>query len=1859
MRPTPRARGREVVLDKPVIRVFGARQNNLKSLDIEIPLYELTVITGVSGSGKSSLAFDTLYAEGHRRYAESFSAYARQFLERLDRPQVERIEGIPPAIAIHPINPIKTARSTVATLTELAEYVKLLYSKVATLLCKGCGREVRKDSPQQIAREISDREPGARALVAFPVRYGGTLPAAEIEAGLRRAGYFRLFHAGKVQEVSESLLAEILPGTLHVVSDRLVIDRAQVPRLINSLEAAFQMGKGQLTIVVRPGEPGETRYPASAAFHCPWCDISYRDPVPNLFSFNTPLGACDACHGFGRTIGVDMELVIPERRLSLRQGAIKPWNTGAYREAYEELIDFCLRDGIPVDEPFESLGPEHQRRIIDGCPEFYGVKGFFEWLGTKSYKMHIRVLLSRYRSYNNCSDCGGSRFRSEVLLFRIGGKNIAETYAMSVREAYTFFEHLSLPRFQKEVASRLLDEILSRLSCLEKIGLGYLTLDRQSRTLSGGEVERAHLTTALGSSLVNTLYILDEPSIGLHARDTKRLLEILREIRDRRNTVVVVEHDPEIILAADTLIDLGPRAGDQGGEKVYYGPPEGLLNSPATLTAEYVFERRAQGLAIRRRPMTGRTDWLTIRGAAQNNLKEITARIPLQRLACISGVSGSGKSTLMKEILHKGLLKLLGMGTERPGRHDSIEGYDKIEDVILVDSSPLGNTPRANPVTYVKAFDGIRALFAATPLACLRGYSAGTFSFNAGRGRCPACQGEGFEKVEMQFLADVFVVCPECSGARYRKDVLEVTYRGRTIQQVLEMTVEEGTAFFQDSPRVAKPLDVLLAIGLGYLRLGQPLNALSGGEAQRLRLAMQILRSRRPRTLFLFDEPTTGLHLYDIQFLLKTFDALLEKGHSLVVIEHNLEILRHADYILDLGPEGGDEGGEKLAEGAPGEILKEPRSHTGRALGEYLSMAAPELIRKTAAGSRKRKRREIAGSRPDRILIEGAREHNLKGIRVEIPRDRIVVITGPSGSGKSTLAFDILFAEGQRRFLESLSAYARQYIQPMAKPDVERIQGVPPTVAVEQRLSRGGRRSTVATLTETYHYLRLLFAKVGIPYCPGCGSMLSSQKADAIYQDIRSHFRRKPICILAPLIKGKKGHHRDVFRKVGRMGYSHVRLDGEILAIRNIFAVDRYKEHDIDVVVAELDARNASAQYLQEKVEEALRIGRGDMQVVSRQGKAERYYSRRLFCNRCGIGLPEPDPRFFSFNSRYGACPRCEGLGVIANGDGEEKEAEWEEDRRELETCPECLGSRLQARALHIRIEDKNIAECVAMHPAELQGFLREVPLAARERKIAQPIVKELEERLSLMERIGLGYLGMDRSADTLSQGEARRVRLVAQLAANMRGLCYILDEPTIGLHPRDNDRLFQILKLLRDRGNSIVIVEHDEETIRRADHIIDLGPGAGNHGGEVVAEGTLPAILSSSRSLTGQILRQGSSRFRVLGRRAVDGVQFGCIQGARENNLADIDVRIPLGRLTVVTGVSGSGKSTLVRQVLYKGLRRKIHHAKCRPGRHKALSSWTEVKRAVEVDSSPIGKTPRSVPATYVGVFDDIRRMFALLPEARARGYAAGRFSFNLKEGRCSKCAGQGRIRMEMSFLPDVFVRCDVCEGRRYNDETLAVTYKDRNIAEVLELTVSEARDFFSEHPRLCSSLSILEDIGLGYLSLGQPTNTLSGGETQRLKLAEELCRTSALHTLYVLDEPTTGLHLADVGSLMGVVHRLVDQGNTVIVIEHNPEVIRQADFLIDLGPEGGDQGGRLMASGPPADLVADESIRSHTLDYLRQILRAERGSQAKVPYRVAAAGEKGTSLQRNPGQGTAPGGSVPKTKHLARSGGWKARRN
>ncbi|HSB71281.1 MAG TPA: excinuclease ABC subunit UvrA [Candidatus Methylomirabilis sp.] len=1843
------------------ILVEGARQNNLKGLNLRLPLNELIVVTGVSGAGKSSLAFDTIYAEGQRRYVETFSPYARQFLERMDKPRADRIEGIPPAIAIDQTNPVRTSRSTVGTMTELTDHLKLLFARAALLSCRGCGRRVRRDTPESIVQEILARPEGRpAALITFPMPVPANFTTDEAKTLLAGQGYTRIHREED--------------GRLEVIQDRVRLSPENRGRIVEDLEAALGHGGGRVVIYPLDAE-GRAREPwrFSADLHCPDCDIHYRDPTPNLFSFNSPIGACQTCRGFGRTIGVDYGLVVPDEGRTLAEGAVRPWQTDSYRECQDDLLRFARKRGVPVRVPWRDLAPKERRWVLEGEGEWdqgvwYGVSRFFRWLETKSYRMHIRVLLSKYRAYTLCPACQGARLKPEALLFRLGtqedadavlaadrrfkpadltipdaqyaglpGLCIHDVVCLPIERARAFFDRVHLPAPLDEAAGLLLREIRTRLGYLVEVGLGYLTLDRQSRTLSGGEAQRINLTTALGTSLVNTLFVLDEPSIGLHPRDIGRVIGVLQRLRTAGNSLVVVEHDPQVMLAADRILELGPGPGEKGGEVVFFGPPGELSRATGSLTARYLTRDRTVVTEGGSQPPDGAR--LEILAAAENNLKGIDVQIPLNRLVCITGVSGSGKSTLVQDVLYRGVVKLQGKPVDAPGRHRAIRGHEQVREVVLVDQSPIGRTARSNPASYVGAFDAIRRLFAAEPAARSLGYTAGTFSFNAGTGRCATCSGSGFEHVEMQFLSDVYLRCPDCDGRRYRPEVLEVKLwpaasahsesqtrlTGRTgptggssIADVLDMTVAEALEFFAGSPEVVRALEPLAAVGLHYLRLGQPVPTLSGGEAQRLKLAGHLVeaqgRQRDPRgALFLLDEPTTGLHFDDIATLLTVFRRLLHAGHSLVVIEHNLEVIRAADWIIDLGPEGGEAGGEVVCAGSPEAVAACAASHTGRALCEYGrepflagTGPAPRL------GSGQGAVHEAAPAYvPDNaIRVHHAREHNLKNIDVSIPRERFTVITGVSGSGKSTLAFDILFAEGQRRYLESLNAYARQFVQPVSRPDLDAIFGIPPTVAIEQRTSRGGRKSTVATQTEIYHFLRLLFVKLGVQSCPGCGIPIQAQTVDAILARLLREQRGKRIRLLAPLVKARKGYYTDLAKWALARGVSHLRVDGVMTSTAEWPRLPRFHEHDIELPVGEIRVGPRAEGELRSLLLRAIGLGKGTVQVASGENghacrASEPVFSTRRACARCGRSFAELDPRLFSFNSKHGWCPRCYGTGLVLPGFDAEQTGEeiwwtgwWEGPER---PCPACQGKRLNPEAMAVRFAGRTIAELTGLSIEAAGGFFRSLRLRGREAAIARDILPEIRTRLAFLQQVGLGYLTLDRSAPTLSGGEAQRLRLASQLGSNLRGVCYILDEPTIGLHPHDHGKLLDTLERLEAKGNTVVVVEHDEATIRRAEHIVDLGPGAGLHGGRIVAEGTPAELVRNPESVTGRYLRSPLRHPLAERRPRRRSEPALTIRGARLHNLKNLDVAIPLGKLVCVTGVSGSGKSTLLREVLHDNLRRLL----ARPARAglagcREIQGWQGIGRVLEVDQTPIGKTPRSCPATYVGFWDDIRRLYAAMPEARLRGYGPGRFSFNVTGGRCDACEGQGVKTIEMSFLPDVAVTCDVCGGKRFAPETLAVHYKDRSIAEVLAMNVEEAVEFFAIHGRVQHALRLLQDVGLGYLTLGQRSPTLSGGEAQRIKLVTELAKTrtpvpvavrprvwGAGHSLYLLDEPTIGLHMADVEKLVRVLHRLVDAGNTVVIIEHNLDIIAEADWVIDLGPEGGDRGGRIVAQGPPEEIA------------------------------------------------------------------------
>jgi len=1912
------------------IRLRGVRQNNLQGFDLDLPLGKFVVVTGLSGAGKSSLVFDTLHAEGQRRYVETFSAYTRQFLDLLDKPKVDSIENIRPSIAIEQANTVKTSRSTVGTMTELTDFAKVWFSHVAECYDPATGEKVEDDNPQTIWTKTHAEHPAATLLLCFRIARPGNLSWTEVLTSIKGQGYTRVLTPDKKNVLSVAKLDELLglslsalnsqlsASSIYVIQDRLAIVADNKSRFLEATESALHFGKGEVFLFKPQSPDAIAQTPTlvghfSRGLHSPKTGRTFRPASPGLFSFNSPLGACPKCRGFGRVIDIDYRLTIPDHSLSIEDGAIKAWEGEIYGESKKDLIQFAKKVGLPVNVPFAALTPGQQAFVIDGSPGYdgetnqwpkywYGVKGFFRYLEKTTYKMHVRVFLSRYRAYNPCPECHGSRLQPEALCWKWRGCTLPQLYQLPISEllaAVSSDTTLASRAAGHEAHSASIahDSIVTRLRYLAQVGLGYLTLDRTSRTLSGGEVQRVNLTSCLGTSLVDTLFVLDEPSVGLHPRDIDRLLGIIRTLTDTGNTVVVVEHDEAMIRAADHVIEVGPEPGARGGHIVFQGSVGGMLASPKSITGAYFSGRQRIDAPAQRR--TAPKSWLKFTNASKHNVRNLSFRLPLQRLVCLSGVSGSGKSTLLDNVICQGLLTQRSLMTEDPAEIEAVQSDLAFSEVVLVDQSPLSRTPRSNPALYCEAWELIRGLYATVPAAQAAGFNASSFSFNSGEGRCDNCQGLGSERVEMQFLSDVFVPCPICEGKRFKPEVLAITWNGHSVADILATNVGDALAVFAAHPEIHRRLAALDEVGLGYLPLGQPLNTLSGGESQRLKLVRYLsdftgsasqpstLNSQLPPgALLLLDEPTTGLHRHDVKRLLAVLQRIVDRGHSIVVIEHNLDVLKSADWILEVGPEAGTQGGRIIAEGPPEDIAlakTETSPFLRGALNAERGAPGTELV---AAEDPAPYESQVSGFRSqvsDSLQVIGARENNLKNISVTIPHRQLSVVTGVSGSGKSTLAFDIIFAEGQRRFMESMSPYARQFVEQLPRPDIDRLSGIPPTVAIEQRVTRGTRKSTVATITEVAQYLRLLYARLGVQHHPETGRAVTPlapsqlrQLLDKVLATPKAK-KAKHLYLCAPLIRGRKGHHEPIAKWIEKQGYELMRADGRLLRVDTFQKLDRYKEHDIEVVVADLRGR-PSRETISSGLALGLKLGQGACFLLTPAGEVLSWFSTTRTDILSGESFPELDPKHFSFNSPKGWCPTCRGHGRIYDwmlkpDEDDERSDEVADALRTFDpddvsshgkACPTCHGERLNRIARAVRLPLKqakrsalstqrsaiSLPELTQLTPDDLLATLRNLQLEARGKLITQDIVPQIEERLRFLGQVGLDYLQLDRPTETLSGGEAQRIRLAAQLGSNLSGVLYVLDEPSIGLHARDNDRLIETLLALRDKGNTVLVVEHDDVVMERADRIIDLGPGAGIHGGSVLANESPAGIKQNAASLTGLFLTKGINHpirgaYRELaiadrGSRIGKAADWMTLSRINFRNLSDQTLKLPLGRLTMVCGPSGAGKSTLFRDILHPAVSCAIKQRKAKlsgkdfvkltkfesenpqvSGLRSQVSPFAELRSAnhfrtvVEVDQSPIGKTPRSTPATYLGIFDLIREFFASLPESKMRGYTASRFSFNVAGGRCEACSGAGRIKLEMAFMPDSYLPCDTCGGSRFGPELADIAWKGKTIGEVLKLSFDEAAVFFDFHSQLSQVCKLMVDCGLGYLTLGQSSPSLSGGEAQRLKLVTELTKglqtykershNIAVRNLYLLEEPTIGLHLSDCEKLIHVLHSLVDQGHTVVVIEHHLDLIAEADYIVELGPNGGPTGGEIMYQGPLAGLL--KTKKSPTAPYLKAKLKGE----------------------------------------------------
>ena len=1853
-----------------IISIENAYENNLNHVSLNIPHDRLVVITGVSGSGKSSLAFDTIHQEGQRRFMESLSSYARQFMGQMTRPKVDRITGLSPTICIDQKTVNRNPRSTVGTITECLDHFRLLLARLGTPHCPICDLPLALQSAEQLAQNVIEKHGSDKSKtivhILAPIVQDRKGEYRKELAQAQKQGFVRARINGSLHDLDTPItLARYEKHTIELGIDRTRIRPKNKGRIIEAIEQALTMAKGTVSFLI--GEQYELH---SSKRSCPEHGISAPELEPRLFSFNAPQGMCMECSGIGYMEDFDLSLLIkPSAKvldafLPMQKSGVLP-----FTEIDKAVVkSICKKNKISISQSWSKLSEEQKNILLYGCDLVYSVQKRGKTITRKWAGLINRIKrvwhftkfphFRPYRARNICSTCSGSRLNPVALAVRFHNKNIDHLSKMTISEALSYTENLILTPSQKTIAAQLVRALHSRLVFLNDVGLSYLSFDRSAASLSGGEAQRIRLAAQVGSGLQGVTFVLDEPSIGLHHRDQKRLIRALIDLRDKGNSLIVVEHDPLMMAAADYLIEVGPGAGSKGGDIVYAGTASRFWKSKAK-TAQYLRGECSIPTPTSRRNPTKK--FIEVLGANAFNLKNVHLKIPLQLFCVITGVSGSGKSTLIEHTLCAAIQKKLNKSKITVGEYERLKGLKHIDKLVTIDQSPIGRNPRSNPATYTGMMTHIRNLFAQTIEANRRGYTKSRFSFNTqvekGGGRCQECEGAGIKTIEMQFLANVEIPCDSCMGKRFNQETLDVMFKGKNIHEILDMSVDEAIVLFDNQRSIKRTLTTLQEVGLGYITLGQPSTTLSGGEAQRIKLASELQKSSRGNTLYVLDEPTTGLHMDDVAKLLNALHRLVDAGNSVIVIEHDLDVIRSADWIIDMGPEGGYKGGTIIATGTPESIAKN-HSPTGIALQDNLLPNHERItypIKKNTHA----------------IKLHGASIHNLKNISVDIETQSLCVITGPSGSGKTSLAFDTLFAEGQRRYVESLSTYARRFLGRMQRPPLEDSQGLAPAIAIDQKSGGYSPRSTVATTTEIYDYFRLLFARIGTPHCVLCTHPLLDFKPHSGAKHLRSSVQT-PGWLVAR-IEGKISAGALI-----QAGYVRVLNKNHVQD-----TLENPKEllNNPIVVVDRLNPSKSSMVRLSEAITQAYTLGNNHAVFIEKKTSKQWPLYSHLHCPNHGISpIQELTPRHFSFNTHLGSCPSCAGLGKaqeinmsillskpdqpsweaihgwvrrgfyspkiiksciasilsrhsfsdttpynnlstacqneILYGINEPIDISYQRGQRTINTtkkfigivpeiqswnrelswlrteqrCLRCDGKRLREEVRSVSIADHNISDCTAMTIQEACTFWENITLTPNQQKVAQQAQIELKKRLRFLNDVGLGYLTLDRSARTLSGGESQRIRLASQLGSGLSRSIYVLDEPTVGLHHADTEALLGTLKELVALNNTVVVVEHDEQMIRAADQVIDMGPAAGVHGGEVVANAH-PKDLSKGSTfeyLTGvKNLPKKRSRKKPK--------SWITIKNASTNNLKNITVSFPRAACTVVTGPSGAGKSTLVMQELLPRITEKIQK------KHKACPKRVEV-----VNQRPIGSSPRSTPASYCDILGPIRELFAQTKEARTRGWTKKRFSYNGAQGRCPHCEGRGYTLIEMHFLSDIWLPCEECSGTRYSSETREALWKGLSISDVLSLTVDEACVHFANHKSIFKKLEALSRIGLGYLQLSQPANQLSGGEAQRMKLAKYLAKGERAHeTCFILDEPSTGLHFSDIALLLKTMNELVDAGHMLVVIEHNLDLISHADYLIDIGPVGGSAGGELLHQADPMSLTKDSSLsQSKTISALKEHL-------------------------------------------------------
>ena len=1822
-----------------VIKIINAKTNNLKGISCSIPKGTLCCVTGLSGSGKSSFAFDTLYIEGQRRYVQTLTSHAKRIIANLPKPEIDAISGLTPTISLSQKTTAGSPRSTVGTLTEIYDYLRLLYARRAIAFCPMSHEPVQSQSREQIVNEISSQWCGQSVTLLSPhLRHKkGTLK--DELSSLERKGFSRIRLNGSICRIQECTdLDPAIAHDLDVIVDRLIIRADNHERLKESAETALEMSKGLLIIYTEEDEKLFSEYAYSTA-----SGISYPPLEPQDFSFNTLRGMCSECQGLGVSHTFILDKVIdPEKSIKddfcLIAGS---YSTIFYQNVYDNLAHLF---GFSVDTPWKNLSEQARRVLLHGTEKKWTRMTFINpntgstWSNTISWRGIIHEAKTKYHDakttrnkqryeqfmrIGRCSSCKGSRIKPYPAAAKLFSKTIGEILEEPIEQVHEFFTSA----LKSNPSDEIIRHIVSKLQFLHDVGLGYLTLNRGATTLSGGEFQRVRLASHIGSALVDITYILDEPSIGLHPRDNQKLLSALFHLKEKGNTVVVVEHDIPIMRASDYILDFGPGAGEEGGKLLYEGPLETFKNTPS-LTSDYLFGRKIIARPTQKRTLGKKR--LVLKGVSHNNLQEITLSIPVNTFTAITGVSGSGKSSLILDTLYPALSNIL-MGSDiETGAYEDLRGATHFNKVLHIDQSPIGKTPRSTPATYTGVFNEIRSLFASLPESKSLGWTPGRFSSNVEDGSCSTCSGLGSTCIDMDFLEEAWVTCETCKGKRFDPETLSVHYKGKSIGDILSMTCSQAFDFFDSIPKIRRKLKTLCQIGLGYLQLGQSSTTLSGGESQRLKIARELSRPNPGKTIYLLDEPTTGLHAHNLAQLLEILHALVDEGNTVVVIEHNMDLVKTADYVIDLGPESGPSGGKIVGVGRP-ETISQLSTPTGKALQDvfsprgYTPLPPPSIEKKSS------------------IEIRGAHQNNLKNLSLSLPKEKLIAITGPSGSGKNSLGFQTLYAEGQRQYVESLSPYTRQFISQRPRPAVDLISGVSPSVGLEHTLHISNRRSTLGTITEAYDYLRILWANLGTAYCPKTGYQIRQITPEYITDVILQLPPKTRVQILALVETTTSLPHQ--ISQLRHKGYHKIYLNGIILDEEAPPFALKGKKHTLEVVIDRLCPNGQERKRILGSLEQALRLTQDKVTLLI--GEQKKSFNLAFSVPETGDSFPNITAQTFSFNSTHGQCSACHGLGsrhtidplilktppamstidlieqllgtrphkalraidihpktpighltpsqqsALFFGTKEWKGLQDAIDEDEIEDlpnffqdalsesqCPSCMGTRLSPLARNVTLCGLSIADFCSMPIFESASWFKH---HIKNRSYPKPIERiqhEIEQRFALCEKLGIGYLSLSRCARSLSSGEAQRARLVSQIGSDLSGLTYILNKPSAGLHPQDNESLVEVLKEIKALGNTVVLIEHDHQLIEACDHVIEMGTGSGKDGGKIVYEGK--PQQEPKRALPYTDVNTKAPQLDL--------------KNVSHHNINNLSCSIPLETIVGIVGLSGSGKSTLVFDILEPTIQAHLANTS---SQYK-VKGLEAIRRLVTIDTRETPRTVRSDVCSFLGISKPIRDFFSSIPEARARGLSPAHFSPYHHLGMCKTCRGLGYKRVDMYFLPTAHTTCDSCHGLRLNQTSLCVEYQGLNLGQLLSLPIKEISALFTNHPKISTLTRALLEVDLGYLTLGEEMASLSLSQLQRVRIAAELARKRKTPTLYLIDEPSKGLHQKEVDHLIEILKTFRNSGDSVILIDHNLDLIASCEYLIELGPGAGNNGGKVVGTGSPKMLMKTKN--SPTGRFLRK---------------------------------------------------------